>query len=296
MTNVDLEDDRDVDFDAGFTNEAKPEKPADAAVVIPADGSTPVVPAAEAQTAVVPAAEAAAVIEAPKYVQVTQAQWDALQAAAARTEGIDKRIRDTILGTVGDLEQKIIKKLQATTPAGSLVELPADIVSELEKDFPELAPLIKKTLEKAAKGLRGTGDQAETPDPKRWQTMVQEASLLYQKEALEDVYPQWREIVGPVTDGKHDPNNEYRKWLATQPAEYQHKVNNTNSAQVISRSIDQYMKAKETPKVPANTTTPAKTVARHNVIKGAVQPKGDGGQPAPTKTAEDEFEDGFVHG
>lgn len=294
--NKDLEevDDLDEDFSDGFTNEAKPTdaKPGEATTATPVVEKTEAT-TTEAQTGTPPAE--AAVVAAPEFIQITQAQWDAIKASAARTEGMDKRIKDTVLGTVGDLEQRIIKKLQAATPAGSVVELPADVVSELETDFPELAPRIKKTLEKALKGLRGTGEST-APD---WETVVKAAAIAYQKEALEDQYPNWREIVGPVTDGKFDPKNEYRIWLATQPADYQHKVNNTNSAQVISRSIDRFTDAKKeaAKKVEAKPATPApKAAARHNVIRGAVQPKGDGGQPSPTNTAEDELESGFASG
>jgi len=57
--------------------------------------------------------------------------------------------------------------------------------------------------------------------------------------ALQDEYPDWRKIVGQVDISKQqsDPNNPYRKWLATKDAAYQALINSTNSAAVIAHSI-----------------------------------------------------------
>ena len=56
---------------------------------------------------------------------------------------------------------------------------------------------------------------------------------------LAKTYPDWREIVGAVDISKQqpDPNNPFRKWLATRNAAYQKKINDTNSPREIEKAI-----------------------------------------------------------
>lgn len=297
---IDSDTENLADFAAGFAAETPPDKPA-----VTEAGTTPVVqPAPVAAAPVKEGADAepkdlATVTdpapEAPKYVQVTQEEWDSLKATAGKTAAIEQQL-SKVFGTMGNMQQ-VVTKLQASTPAGMTVELPKDVVSELEKDFPELAPHMRSALEKALKGIRGTGTQAETPEQTdRWRQMIQEASVKYQMEALEEDHSNWREIVGTVdAEGKHDPNNDFRKWLATQTAEYQAKVNNANSAAVVSKAIERFLAAKAAPAPKAQTPAP-KIVARQAAIRAAVQPRGDGGQPASSTTVADAFNEGFRGG
>lgn len=58
-------------------------------------------------------------------------------------------------------------------------------------------------------------------------------------EALDDAYPDWREIVGSVDIKveRPDPNNPFRKWLATKSAAYRRRVETANSAELIGEAI-----------------------------------------------------------
>lgn len=289
------------DFSAGYASEQPPPKKTVAAEAEP-EPKAASEPEPKAETKVeAPAAETP---PAPKYIQVTQEDWDALKTAANKTAGHETQLSKAF-GTLGDLQQ-IIRKLQSQTPQGLTVELPADVVSEMEDDFPELAGHFKKGLEKALKGIKGTAPAAatttatattsQTADPEAVQKMVKEAAMTHELEALEDAHPTWRAIVGAVNaEGKYDANNDFRKWLAKEDAAYQQKVNSTNSSAIISRAIDKFQSSKT-----AAPTTPAKPaahiVARNERVRGAIQPRGDGGQPAPTKTADDDFREGFRTG
>lgn len=248
------------DFAAGFDANVTPDKPA--ATVPPAPAADAKTPTTDAAAAPKDASEAAP--EPPKYVQLTQAEWDAVKTAAAKADGLEKRIKDTVGGTVGELEQRILKRLQPNAAA------PA---ADQSKPAAEVLP----------------------PEPREWTQAVKDLSVQYQLEQLEDLHPTWREIVGTVdSDGKHDSNNEFRKWLGTQPAEYQHKINHANSASVVSRAIDKFNAAKATP--PKAETPAPKIAARNDRIRAAIQPRGDGGQPASSKSADDEFSEGFRTG
>ncbi len=239
---------------------------------------------------------------APKYVQITQEQWDALQSSAAKVDGVDKRIRDTLAGSLGEIEQRIVKKLQTATPTGMTVELPADVVAEMEKDFPEIAGHFKTALTKALRGIRGTGGAGAAAgiDPDELNKLVSETipritRETFQKaeaQSLSDAHPNWREIVGSVdSEGKYDPANPYRAWLAKQDQAYQNLINSTDSSVVISKSIDKFKAASKA--APKSNTPAPKVVDRRAITQAAIQPKGDGGQPAPRKTMHDEFLSGF---
>ncbi len=197
----------------------------------------------------------------PALAKITQEQWDALQAAANKTAGFEAKL-DKAFGTLGQLQQTI-GKLKGTPVAEPATEQPKE---------PE-----------------------ERPD---WKQALHAASVAYQMEALEDIHPTWREIVGaPDSEGKINQDNPFRKWLATQPAEYQAKINAANSAVVISRAIDKFNEAAKTVAAAPAIPKPApKVVARQTVIRAAIQPKGDGGQPAPSKTDADAFAEGFSGG
>jgi hypothetical protein len=56
---------------------------------------------------------------------------------------------------------------------------------------------------------------------------------------LVKAFPDWRTIVGAVDIRKQqpDPNNPFRKWLATKDALYQAKINGTNSPREIEKAI-----------------------------------------------------------
>ena len=58
-----------------------------------------------------------------------------------------------------------------------------------------------------------------------------------QKVLLEKLTPGWASIIGMAGTDGIEPKTKYRAWLADQPAEYQHKINNTNNALEISASI-----------------------------------------------------------
>lgn len=292
------EDDKQaaLDFNSGFETETPLAPPAANPQPEP---KLEVKPKAEAK----PEAKAPAKVEPevvpPKYRQITEDEWSGLQTAASKMLTPEK-VKDIVTGTVGELEQRIVKKLQSATPSGMPIELPDDVVSELAADFPELAGLIRKTLEKALKGRVGTGDQPkdEKPDYEAVSKLVRDATVKAQIEALEDVHPTWREIVGAAeSPDKIDASQPYRKWLATQPAEYQQKINSTNSATIIGKSIDKFLKAQEAP-APAQQKPAPKDAARIDRIKDAITPRGDGSPPSGggANTEVDHFNAGFASG
>ena len=237
-------------------------------------------------------AETVAKIPAPKYIQITEEQFAALNAAAAKTATVEQQMSKAF-GTIGNLQQ-IVDGLKSATPRGLKVEIPKDAFAAMEKDFPELAQHSRAALEATLRGITGTAPASAEIDPERMKALVTERVIQLETEALEDVHPDWRAIVGAVDISKQQPdaNNAFRKWLLTKPAAYQAKLNGTNSAAVLSRAITAFQAEAKAPAPAPNL----KDQLRQARIQAAVTPKGDGGRPAPTRTEEDDFEAGFKAG
>lgn len=256
------------ELDAGFKGTeppARPEKPAPAAT-----------PRAEATT------------ETPEFIQVTAKDWAEIKAAAAKTASYDQQL-SKVFGTLGNV-QKVISGLQSTTPAGRKVEIPKDAFAGMEKDFPEIAQQIRGALEATLSGMHGTG--ANDAPALDIEAKLAAYTAKRELEILEDAYPEWRQIVGAVDvrNEQPDPNNAFRKWLATKDAAYQNRVNTSESAAVISRAIRLFREeTKATPK-PAPTQ---RDTARADRIRGAVQPRGDGAAVPAGRTEDDDFLAGF---
>jgi hypothetical protein len=272
----------DADFASGFSTETPPVK---TETPEPKTEATPE-PKVEAKV------EAEAAPKAPKYVQLTQEQFDRLEAAAAKTATIETQMSKAF-GTLGDMQQ-VVKKLQSATPAGASIEIPKDAFADMEKDFPELAAHMRAGLEKSLKGMRGTAP-ADSPsaDPEAVQKTVTEVLLKNEQATLDGDHPTWREIVGAVDkDGKPDPRHPFRAWLMTQTNEYQTRINSTSSPATINRAIDRFIAAKAA--LPKTPTPAPKVAARTDRIRDAITPRGDGGQPAPV--TKDDFAEGFREG
>jgi hypothetical protein len=178
-----------------------------------------------------------------EFVRLTKTEYDSLKTNAGKVPELEKRI-EAAFGKFGPTQHALneirstVEKLTAGTPKGQAVELPADVVSELEAEYPDLAGGVKAALTKALKGLIGTGTgdaDREKSEKARFDKYVIERAAL----DLDEIHPKWREIVGAVDDpNKADPKHPYRAWLAKQPEQYQAKINNSNNPTVISRSID----------------------------------------------------------
>lgn len=288
------------DFEAGAAMEAEAKT---APPPKPQAASEPSAAAPQPKPAAKPAPAASAA--APEYVQLTKEQFERLNAAADRIAGYDQQFSKAF-GTIGDV-QKLVRQLQAQTPRGLKVEIPKDAFAGLAKDFPELAEHVRAGLDATLKGITGTSTEMTRPDPEEVSRIVSERTRAVQLEALDEEYPDWRTIVGAVQEGQApDPNNPFRKWLATKDAAYQARINGTQSAAVITRAIAAFQKDTANPAPQTSPGRPAAAPridpkaqaaqARQARLRQAIQPRGDGAQPPARNSDEDEFEAGFKSG
>lgn len=230
----------------------------------------------------------------PEYIQLTKQQFERFEKAAKLTDDVENKFSKAF-GTIGDV-QKIVRGLQGQTPRGLAVKIPAGAFDAMKKDFPELADHVQAAMEATLKGVEGTGSASAHVDTEAFEKNLQERVLKLASEDLEDEFPDWGKIVGAVDVRKGerpDPNNAFRKWLATKDQAYQTKINSANSAGVITRAIRAFLS--ETKQAPATAKPDPWAQARASRIQEAVRPKGDGGHP-PAKGADDEFEAGFRAG
>jgi len=209
----------------------------------------------------------------PKYVQVTEDDFKKFQSnvdSVSEMRAAYQKQFDTAFGKLGGVE-RTLTQLTANGPA---VDLTEDVVSDLAEDFPELAAMQLKSFQKFAQTIR---TNTAPVNPIDIDEKVHARVIALETEALEDAHPQWREIVGAP-----ESKTDYRQWLSKQPSEYQQKLNATNSASVIARSIDKFKSGIPKPSV------------RQTLIRDAITPKGDGRRSETTSNADDDFNAGFA--
>jgi hypothetical protein len=264
-------------FDDGFTDEEDTSSRPTESATLPAEVTTP---APEAQGDL-----------APEYVQVTAEDLAQIKAAILAIEDLKEKtahatkVSDTATGQYGELS-RTLANLRAATPLGQSVEVSDADFEEMREDFPELAQMQAKGLKRIFSKMTGTAGQAPVIDDRaidaRVEARFEVAQEQYAREQLAWMQPEWEDIVGPP-----NTNTEYRQWLATQPEEYQRKMNDTNSPYAIDTSIKQFQ-------ADTQATPKAQAASRSNRFKAAVQPRGAGGVASkPGRSDDDEFNEGF---
>lgn len=262
--------------------------------------STPPAPAEGENKPAAAAAEPAVTPPAPKYVQVTEDELKELKSGAATIAEIKATLDGKVFGRIGGLE-RTLKELQASTPSGEAITLTVEDFEEMKEDFPQLAEMTVKGMNRLLGKLRGTAKPAaETGAPagepvdieKRLKDQLVVAEHNTAQNILSLRHENWREVVGLSDDGK-EVQTPYRDWLAKQPVEYQTSVGNSWDPLVIAKSIDKFKAATATPAAPPTDD------ARNRRLRGAVPPKGSGGLPAGgggAQTEEQGFNEGFTKG
>lgn len=234
--------------------------------------------------------EVASEPEAPKYRQVTEDEWNQLNARAAVIDEIKAthaKQLDTAFGKIGGIE-RVLRQYQEQTPAGQSVEITKDDLAEIASEYPELADAQLSAFKRVAEKLRGTGKsmdesavrQVVEPElVKLGDNAVLRAKKEIATETLDETHPDWQTVIGNVGE-----DTDYRKWLSAQPQEYQARVNASYSPTVIGRSIDKFREDQAALKKQADTD-------RRERLKDAVTPKGD--EAAGPSDTNDDFMAGF---
>lgn len=187
-------------------------------------------------------------VDPPKMIAgKTEAEVIALLAEIpAMRDGYRKQI-DNLAGNYGKLNAAF-QKLQMDTPNGEAVTVTDEDLKEMQDFDPGLAGMTKAALNNVLKriNLRGASSVDPAAIDERVSALVNEnvsrARIEDHKALIDGLNPGWKEIIGLAPDGKI-LDSDYRKWLTTQPAEYQQKINLTNNAFEISSSIKTFQEA-----------------------------------------------------
>lgn len=226
---------------------------------------------------------------APKFVQVTEDEWNRVQASAARLTEVEatlrKRIDDTH-GALGGLNRKLAE-LQQTTPQGEAVQVDDADFAELATDYPELAALTAKGLNKIIGRLKGGAGM----DPEALEKVVNERIEQARKADRAELIDT---TLNAIVDGVWQDEVKtpaYQAWEQSQPQEVKALAvsDKLNDAAKLMRL---YAKAKNAP-APAPTTPPqAGPSTRQRQVAAAVIPRGDGAA-APPPAGKSPFRAGY---
>lgn len=274
-------------------------------------GDTPPAETLPAKVVDEPAAEPAKPVvvapvppEKPRYVKLTEQEWNNTKAAAGKVATLESQVAK-LAGSIPKAEQIIqqaVERVQSQTPAGVSVEFSDEDFAELAADFPEIAKMTRASFERVFKkaNVRGTGaPNGVAPDPDAIDKAVDarlkardEAAVAATREkemtTLLEVYPDWEKIVGrPLPGSTVTADTEWRKWATTNDV----SALSTWSAAELQASIAKFT-ASQKPSTPAK---PDKAAVRRAVIADAETPRAEGNPPPLNQpvSAEEAFGSGF---
>lgn len=225
----------------------------------------------------------------PKMMQVPEEEYRKLLDGVAKIEGIEAALEKqfgTAFGKIGGIE-RVLDQLKSSAPAGGKIELSEEVVADLAAEFPEMAKLQFKTLQKLVDTIN-TASPAQGSAAQPVAPVVDEAAIELRvrraiaTETLDEFDSKWRETIGLPDEKGVVPDTPFRQWLKKQPKEYADRVISTYSAPVLTDALTKFKAAQ------------AKAQGRREVLDAAVEVTGSGGQaPAAGLSDNDEFDEGF---
>jgi hypothetical protein len=270
-----VEHEHDADFDAGFSGAAT---------------ETPAPPAEPEKPEPTPAPTPAPEPSAPEFVNLTKEEHERLVSAAGKLDELTGTVNkkfETAFGHVGALRQ-MIQKLQGETPEGHAVQLDESDFAELKEQYPELADLTLKGLNKVMGKLKGTGGNV---DPKVFEEKAGEIRSTVTREVTDMT-------LDAIVDGdwQQEVNSpKFAEWMKAQTPEVKALAasDKLRDAARLMRLFKAHADAPPPVPTPSPAPTPAPTPSpRQQRTTAAVPPRGDGGH-APAPSEDDEFSAGF---
>jgi len=182
-----------------------------------------------------------------KYAQITEDEYQSLLARAAQIDEIKaetgKKI-DTAFGKLGEIN-RVIAQLQQSGQAGAPLSLTDEDLAELHKEFPEIAAMTAKGLNRVLGRLGGGAPNVDALVQEKLapalESVPQTVKALVSEELLQEKHGDWRAIVG----APEDSTNAFRQWLSQQPKERQSELNSTYDHRVISKAITDFNEARK---------------------------------------------------
>jgi len=244
--------------------------------------------------------EAAASVAAPEFVQITKADWEAMQSRAAAIDDLraaQEKLAGTAFGKIGDLQRQLKESRAGST-------LAEEDFADIKENYPELADTLQKLLSKMPAGP-ASGIDLETVE-KLLDSREERTRYELRLESLEAAQPKWEQDVKtesfkewmysrpnwkPQYADKayqavvlNDPNSELNKFIQANPDDpvAQYFSPRISDAAML---VGAFRKDKSAVTVQKPVATPS---ARKQQLAAAATPKSSGAR-APTRTEDDDF-------
>ena len=207
----------------------------------------------------------------PEYVQILKADWERVQSTLEDLGGRLKKGMDDYGGRIGGLQQAV-QQLRESGPRGGKVQITDEDFAELRTDFPELADMTRKGIERIIGKIVAGGESAPPVDKTALKT---EISHELKREALAEDHEDWEQIVGLPDQNGTIPDTPFRRWVAQKPEAEQQKIYSVWNPRYLSQVISDFKESQKKPKTAAELVN-----TRQARLKSAVTPKGAGGGSA----------------
>lgn len=226
---------------------------------------------------------------APKFASITEEDWNNVRSAATAITEIkaaQEKQFGTAFGKLGGLERTLQQMREAGT--GQSVVFDADDFAELQAEYPELADLTLKGMNKALGKIRSGGGSPADIDrlvqerlaPALDQVRVAQERIIDLE--MRSAHPDWKQVVASPA---------FTAWTGTLPAEERDRMMGSADPDVAAQMIAQFKAAQKKPVAKPAAAAPAVS-SRQKRFESAVTPKGTGGH-APGRTAIDDLNAGF---
>jgi hypothetical protein len=284
--NDEHDDGTDADFEAGLngTPTVTPGSTDEAVKKEDGDSQQSAAPAGE-QPAVPPAEQT----PEPEFVQITRTQFDDILRKAGEVDNLKANLQQTadrVYGKIGGVE-RILKDLREQ-PAGQPLKLSEDDFAELKAEFPDLAALHMKGMQRMLEKLPL---RAAAVDPEAIEKVVQERTATVRTEVIDSrldeiIDGDWREEV---------KKPEFDAWLSKQADDVK-ALGESSSLRDAAKMIRLYKAHRDAPPPqPTPAPAPAASPTRSRVLAAAVAPKGTVGKSPASPSDDDDFEAGLKY-
>lgn len=231
-----------------------------------------------------PADAASEPTPAPKFVQITEDQFNDLVTKANKIDTLQQLPQrlDQAFGKIGGVE-RILNDLKAQ-PQGQPLQLSAEDFAELKSEYPELAELQMKGMERLVSRFRVPAVDAQMIDK-----IVGEKTTGARTEVIDAT-------LDTVIDGDWRAEvrtPEYKQWFDEQPDDVK-SLGESMHLRDAARLMRMYKVHRDAPKTKTSEApkTPQAPHPTKRAIAAAVQPKGSGTAPV-RPTADDDFQAGL---
>lgn len=203
-------------------------------------------------------------------LRLSRAEWERITSTVGELERRVKKQMDDYGGRIGGLQQAL-QHIKDQVGRGRAVAITDEDFAELKADFPELADMTRKGLERVLGRIGASAGAAVDIAALRDDIARDQA-----RRRLEEEHEDWAAIVGIPDESGKIPDTPFRQWVATKPTDEQEKIWSSWNPRYLSRVLTEF-KSTQAKKTDEKPNVATKTTVRQSRLASAVPPKGAGG-------------------